>query len=131
MKKISVFLLVALLTVMVVSPVLAAGFHQESVPTPTVPDWAVTLLSVGFTWLITNGLKSLSKALPWVTTLDGPATALAAALVGFVVVFGNGLLTMIPASYHPGVIALFGFIGTLLSAYGVHYMVMQFKPVTK
>lgn len=130
MKKICVTLFVlVLLAVVTVTPVMAAGLHQDATPAPTLPDWVIGLLNAGFTWLITNGLKSISKTLPWVKTLEGPTTVLVAALVGFVVVFGNGLLTMIPVTYHPGVIALFGFIGTLLSAYGVHYTVMQFKPV--
>jgi pilus assembly protein Flp/PilA len=128
MKKITVLLLVVILSLMVVTPVLAAGMRQEGTPTSTLPDWAVALLKAGAIWLVTAGLKSISKALPFVTTLEGPATAAAGAIVALIVVFGNGLLGMIPATYQPAVIAVFGFIGTLLSAYGVQGTLKMFHP---
>jgi hypothetical protein len=131
MKKSFVVMLVVLLAFAFVTPVFAAGMHQDAGPVPTLPEWAVLLISAGITWLVTNGLKSLTKTLPWVPTIEGQATALVAAIVGFIVVFGNGLLSMIPATYHAGVIAFFAFVGTLLSAYGVHYTVTQFKPAAK
>lgn len=127
MKRIAVFLITLALLLLAVMPVMAMGVGQDSQPVPTLPDWAVALLSAGLTFLVTAGLKSLSEALPFVKTLEGPATAVVAALVGFVVVFGNGLLAMIPPEYHAGVIAFFGFVGTLLSAYGVQGTLKMFK----
>jgi hypothetical protein len=107
---------------------MAMRAGQEAAQAPELPGWAVALLNTGVTWLITNGLKSLSKALPWVPTLEGPATALTGALVAFVVVFANGLLAMIPATYHAGVTALFTFAGTLLAAYGVQGTLKKLLP---
>lgn len=129
MKKFAlVMVLVAILSIALVSPVLARGLWQEPVDAPTLPQWAIVLLNAGVTWLLTNGLKSLSKALPWVPTLEGPTTALTGALVMFVVTFANGLLSMIPGAYHPAVIATFTFIGSLLSAYGIQGSLKQLFP---
>jgi pilus assembly protein Flp/PilA len=130
MKKFSVLVFVVILSLAVVTPVLAAGLHQEGTPTPSLPDWAVALLKVGAIWLVTAGLKSLSKTLPFVPTLEGTATASAAVVVALFVEFINGLLGMIPAMYQPAVIAVFGFIGTLLSAYGLQGTIKMFAPQT-
>jgi hypothetical protein len=122
-----IVLLVTLAALLIASPVLAAPLHQEGSP-PVVPDWLTALIFAGLTWLITQGIKSLSETIPWVTNLQGQATALVAALVGVIVFFGNGFLSMIPAEYHAGVIALSGFLGTLLSAYGISKTVKGFQP---
>lgn len=130
MKRIYVLLVVIALTLALATPVMAAGLHQNGGTSPTLPDWAIALLKVGAIWLVTAGIKSLSKALPFVPTLEGSATAVAAAVVALVVEFVNGLLGLIPTAYQPAVIAVFGFIGTLLSAYGVQGTVKMFAPQT-
>jgi hypothetical protein len=126
-KFVMLFLLLTALVLMAFTASPLARAQETTPAVPTLPEWAVLLISAGITWLVTNGLKSLSKTLPWVPTIEGQATALVAALVAFITVFGNGL-SMIPAVYHPGVIAFFAFVGTILSAYGVHFTVTQFFP---
>ena len=127
MKTFYTILLIIIIALVVATPALAAGPRQEATPPATLPDWAVALINVCITFLVTAGLKSLSKTLPWIPTIQGQATSMTAALVGFIVVFANGLLSMIPPEYIPAVVALFAFIGTILSAYGLSSTIKQFS----
>ena len=89
--------------------------------TLVTPDWAVWLIGLGLTWLMTQGVKSLSKTIPWLPTLSGQTTALVAALVALLVASANGVLASLPPAYAPAVDSAFKFIAMLLSAYGVSY----------
>ncbi len=117
---------ISLLLILLAALALMAFTSLPEATPPSLPDWAIGLINIGLTWLITNGLKSLSRSLPWIPSIEGQASTLVAALVGFLVVFGNGLLGMIPASYHPAVSAMLVFAGTILSAYGLHFTVAKF-----
>ncbi len=92
-----------------------------------LPDWAQLLIYAGIGWVITQGLKSLSKAIPNTPDLSGVATALTGAFVTAIVVFGNALLAMIPAESQAPVAALFGLLAAILSAYGIAGTVKSFQ----
>lgn len=95
--------------------------------TLTTPDWAVWLIGMALTWLVTQGIKSLSRSIPWMPNLTGNATALVAALVAMVVTIANGALAALPPATAEHVAQGFLFISILLSAYGVQYTVKSLK----
>lgn len=94
-----------------------------------MPEWLIWLIGLGLTWLMTQGLKSLSKTLPWIPTISGQATAVVAALVALIVVSANAILLTLPADLVPAVDAAFRFVAMLLSAYGVSYSLKEFRAV--
>lgn len=100
----------------------------EVPPAPTLPDWALFLITAGATWLVTNGIKSLVKVIPWLPDLSGWGTTVVAALVNGAVLFGNGFLASLPPTSYPAVTAVLVFLGTLFSSYGLHYVMKQFVP---
>jgi hypothetical protein len=95
--------------------------------TLVMPEWAIWLIGLGLTWLMTQGLKSLSKTIPWIPTISGQATAVVAAVVALIVSASNAVLLTIPPDYVPAVDATFKFVAMLLSAYGVSYTLKDFR----
>jgi hypothetical protein len=95
--------------------------------TLVMPEWAIWLIGLGLTWLMTQGLKSLSKTVPWIPTISGQATAAVAAVVAVIIASFNAILATIPADMVPAVDATFKFVAMLLSAYGVSYSLKEFR----
>lgn len=119
------------------APVVTAGVTVTPVPTDpapadgaplTLPDFVPLLLTAGLTYLITAGLKDLSKTLTWVPNLEGQATALVGALVASFVTIGNAALALVPSDFVPLVVGIFGTIGSILSAYGIAGIVRSLRP---
>jgi hypothetical protein len=96
--------------------------------TIVTPEWAVWLVGLLLTWLMTNGLKALSKSVPWIPEISGQAAAVTAAVLALVISAFNSILGTLPVDMVPAVDAVFKFVAMLLSAYGVHYTVKQFAP---
>ena len=119
MKKFALF--VVLIAVLLSAyPVMAKGFGQDAQPI-TVEDFPVlqALMLAFFSWLVTEGLKSLSSLTG--AKLEGQATAITGAVVFIAGIIANGLLALIPAEYNEiarniilviiGVFSMYGFAG--------------------
>lgn len=82
------------------------------------------LIIAGLTWLVTEGLKSLSGALG--IDLSGAKTAVVAALVALVLAGVNGLLGLIPAQYHQVAQVIMTLLVAILGAFGIHNQAKKF-----
>ena len=81
------------------------------------------LILAGVTWLVTEGLKSLSGALN--KDLSGMATAIVAGLMGIILAALSGVLSFIPPEYHQLAQVLMTLIVTILGAFGVHGIIKK------
>lgn len=131
--KTRLFVLVAAVIVMLlaVMPVFAQGTGPVEPPGTevTLPVELQALLAAGIGYLITQGLKSISKLLG--KDLSGWGAVLTASIVTTIVYFCNALLSAIPASAAPTVTILLMLIVSILGAFGVHATVKGFQPVVK
>ena len=80
------------------------------------------LLIAGVTFLITEGLKSLSNLLGF--DLSGAGAAITAALVAVALAIVNGLLGSIPPEFHEIARVVMTLLVAILGSFGVH---RQFK----
>lgn len=120
MKKFaSVLFVVVVLAVLFVTPVFAQG---ENPPAPTspveLPIELQALLAAGIGYLVTQGLKSLSKMLN--ADLSGWGAAITASVVTTVIYFFNAILSAVPASAQPSVTIALTLLVSILGAFGVH-----------
>ena len=127
MKKIFFVLVLLAILVFAVTPVFAQGATPAS-PSDTsglaLPVALVLLLQAGVTFLVTDGVKEISKK--WGgADLSKLVTVIVAAVVGALVFFANSLLGAVPAQYAPVVQAGFGFVALMLAAFGWN---KQFSP---
>lgn len=120
MKK---FLYVLLVVFVLAAFVVPVAFAQAENP-PVAADEALTLpalfqalIAAFIGWIVTQGLKSLSKVVKY--DLSGYGTAITGALVTAAIVFFNALLAAVPAEARESVAALFGLVISILSAYGI------------
>jgi len=87
-----------------------------------------TLILVLVTFLVTNGIKSLSELLKM--DLTGYAAAWTAAIVAMAFgVFQSVILPQIPTEYLPIVEQVAAVLLTLLGAMGVHKTIKQYKSI--
>lgn len=122
-------LLIVLIVLVTSAFTVAPGrILEDAPPAPTLPAWSLFLITAGATWLVTAGIKSAMKALPWLPDLTGWGTTMAAAIVNGVVLFGNGFLASLPPSSYPAVTGLLVYLGTLFSSYGLQYTIKRFAP---
>ena len=129
MKRFWKILLVVLLLAIAcmaftVSPV---GKYQAAAPLE-LPDWARLLIIAGISWLITQGIKSLTHAIPNIPDLTGLATSLTGALVVIAVAFANALLAMVPPDQQATVSLVFQLLATILGTYGIAHTVKSIIP---
>jgi hypothetical protein len=125
--------LISLFVILLAFPVavLARGLGQDGSPPTaplTLPDYVPLLLAAGIGWVLTQGLKSLSVALPGVPNLEGQATAIVGALVTAFVAIANTLLALLPLEWQTPVALVFGTIGSILAAYGIAGTIKSFQP---
>lgn len=129
--KARLFLLMVLFVVLAfaVSPAFAQGGEPPVPPESnlTLPTELQALLAAGIGYLVTQGLKSLSKLLK--VDLSGWGAALAASIVTTVVYFFTALLSAIPASAQPSVAIGLTLLVSILGAFGVHSTVKGFQPL--
>lgn len=133
-KFVLVFMFVSVMALSFTSPVFAQDTQppacdplvDPSCPPstePTIPltvdqfPWISVLLVGLVTWVVTEGLKSLSKVFG--VDISGKASAVTATVVLTLVELINQLLATIPESAIPSVTAGLGFVFTLLSAFGL------------
>lgn len=83
------------------------------------------LLAAVIGYLVTQGLKSLSKLLN--SDLSGWGAAITASAVTAVIYFFNAILSAIPASAQPSVAIALTLIVSILGAFGVHSTVKAKK----
>ncbi len=127
-KILLVVLLLAVSTMaFTVSPV---GRYQAAAPLE-LPDWARLLIIAGVSWLITQGIKSLTHAIPNIPDLTGLATSLTGALVVITVAFANALLTLVPPESQAIVSLVFQLLATILGTYGIAHTVKSALPAPK
>jgi len=89
------------------------------------PELINFLLVIPLTFLITEGLKSLSALLG--RDLTGAAAFIVAGLVAAVMAFINALLASIPPAQEPIWTAVFQLIVLLLGAAGLHKTIKRFE----
>lgn len=118
---------------------IAARPYQDNTPpvTPeplTIPAAVELFLTAGIGFLLTNGLKSLSKALKanryftWFPDLSGLATTSTTMIITVLILFGNAILAAFPADWVPVARAVFQVIGVAIAAMGIHYTVKGKPP---
>ena len=79
------------------------------------------LLIAGITWLVTEGLKSLSNVLGF--DMSGVKTAVTAALVAIALAAVNGVFGLIPAQYYEVAQVVMSLLVAILGSFGVHRQV--------
>lgn len=124
MKKIlSAVVLGLLIAAVFVVPVFAQDELPPDETAPTIPltvdqfPWVSVLLVAAVTWVVTEGVKSISKVFG--IDISGKASAIIGTVVLTLVELINGLLAAIPPEAIPSVTAGLGFVFTLLSAFGI------------
>lgn len=128
MNKFGRILLVVLVICAFVVPVVSA---QEEVPPVdggealVLPMLLQSLIAAAIAWVVTQGLKSLSKVLKY--DLSGAGTAITGALVTATILFFNALLAAIPPAAREPVAAGLGLIVSILSAYGISGTIKSFQ----
>jgi hypothetical protein len=129
--KTRLFVLLAALVVLAfaVMPVFAQGTGPAEPPASSlaVPIELQALIAMGIGYIVTQGLKSLSKLLGF--DLGGWGAALTASIVTTVILFLNALLSAIPATAQPSVAIGLTLLVSILGAFGVHSVVKSFQPV--
>lgn len=93
-----------------------------------LPVWLGLGIVAAVNWIVTNGLKSFSKALPWTPDLSGIGTAIASGISNAVILFVSTVLTTLPVAYQNPVGYALAFIGSLLGSFGIHFVVKSFQP---
>lgn len=105
----------------------AQHIMTQTVDPSALPVWLGLGIVAGINWLVTNGLKSLSKALPWTPDLTGIGTTIASAISNAVILFFSTVLTTLPADYQNPVGYILAFVGSLIASFGIHYTVKGFQ----
>lgn len=131
MKK--VFRWFVLLTVLVMlafaaAPAFAQGGEPPVPPASelTVPPALQALIAAGIGYLVTQGLKSLSKLFN--KDIGGWGAVLTASVVTCVIYFFNALLSAVPENAVQIVSIGLTLLVAILSAFGVHYTFKGFQP---
>lgn len=114
-----------------VMPVFAQGTGPVEPPASSleVPLELQALIAMGIGYLVTQGLKSLSKLLG--ADLSGWGAAITASVVTSAIYFLSALLSAIPAAAQPSVAIGLTLLVSILGAFGVHATVKGFQPVAK
>lgn len=126
-KYISVLLVALAIAAFAVTPVLAQG---EEPPTPgpvTVPIDLENLIKIGVSFLVTGGLKSISRRIG--KDISGWAAVITASIVSTIILFSNALLSATPTNAQPFVATLLALIVTIFGAFGVHEALKELRPV--
>lgn len=127
------FFLTVFVVLFVAAFAVAPAFAQGEVPPPveplSLPALLQALLAAGIAWLVTQGLKSLSRVISF--DLSGAGTAITGALVTAAIVFFNAMLAAVPAGAREPVASVLGLIVSILSAYGIAGTLKSFQPQKK
>ena len=120
MKKIFtiLFIVIALCAFIVPSAFAQGATPPEFSGSIELPLELQALVAAGVGYLVTQGLKSLSKLLK--ADLSGWSAAITASVVTTVVYFFHAILSAVPVDAQPSVSILLMFIVSLLGAFGVH-----------
>lgn len=124
-----------LLTVLVMlafaaAPALAQGGDPVEPPASelAVPPELQALIAAGIGYLVTQGLKSLSKLFH--KDISGWGAVLTASVVTCVIYFFNALLSAVPENAVQIVSVGLTLLVAILSAFGVHYTFKGFQPLS-
>jgi hypothetical protein len=93
----------------------------------TVPDAIQGALFIGVVFLLTAGIKAISKHVALIPTLDGQITVIAGGIVTAVVAITNALLAQVPPEYVPLTYSILGAIVAFLGANGIAGMLSNSK----
>lgn len=131
--KTRLFVLLAVLVILAfaVMPVFAQGNGPVEPPASSleIPLELQALIAMGIGYLVTQGLKSISRLIG--TDLSGWGAAITASIVTTVIYFLSALLSAIPASAQPSVAIGLTLLVSILGAFGVHATIKGFQPVAK
>jgi hypothetical protein len=130
--KVKTRLFVLCVVMLVAAFAVTSAFAQGSEPPASevaLPAELQALIAMGIGYLVTQGLKSLSKLVG--VDLSGWGAAIAASIVTTVVYFFNALLSAVPSSVAPSVAIGLTLLVSILGAFGVHATVKGFQPVAR
>jgi hypothetical protein len=130
--KVKTRLFVLCIVMLVVAFAVSPAFAQGSEPPMSdvdLPAELQALIAMGIGYLVTQGLKSLSKLVG--VDLSGWGAAIAASIVTTVIYFFNALLSAVPANAAPSVSIGLTLLVSILGAFGVHATVKGFQPVAR
>ena len=101
-------------------PVAVASMQADEPPVSPVelPVELQALLAAFIGYLVTQGLKSLSKLLN--SDLSGWGAAITASVVTAVIYFFNAILSAVPVAAQPSVTIALMLLVSILGAFGVH-----------
>jgi hypothetical protein len=130
MKGFRLFVLFVVMVVLAfaVAPAFAQGVGPSDPPATdlTLPAELQALLAMGIGFLVTQGLKSLSKLLG--VDLSGWGAAITASIVTTTIYFLHAILSAVPASAAPSVAIGLTLLVSVLGAFGVHATIKGFQP---
>ena len=120
MKKIFtiLFIVIALCAFIVPSAFAQGTTPPEFSGSIELPLELQALVAAGVGYLVTQGLKSLSKLLK--ADLSGWSAAITASVVTTVVYFFHAILSAVPVEAQPSVSIFLMLIVSILGAFGVH-----------
>jgi hypothetical protein len=129
--RLFVLLTVLVMAAIAVMPVFAQGTGPVEPPASSldVPLELQALIAMGIGYLVTQGLKSISKLLH--VDLSGWGAAITASIVTTVIYFMSALLSAVPAVAQPSVAIGLTLLVAILGAFGVHATVKGFQPLPK
>ncbi len=125
-------LFLVLVVIMVAAFVVMPAFAQGEVPVEPpaapleLPAELQALIAMGIGYLVTQGLKSLSKLVG--KDLGGWGAAITASVVTTVIYFLHALLSAVPEAAAPSVAIGLTLLVAILGAFGVHATVKGFQP---
>jgi len=82
------------------------------------------LILAGVTYLVTEGLKSLSNLLGF--DLSGAGAAITAGIMALLLAAVSGLLNLIPPQYHEIAKVVMALIVSIFGSFGVHRLFKRF-----
>lgn len=124
-----VLIVLAVLMAFAVSPAYAAQGTEPPASDLTLPTELQALIAAGVGYLVTQGLKSLSKLLG--TDLSGWGSVIAASVVTTLVYFFNALLSAVPANAAPSLAIGLTLLVSILGAFGVHSTLKGLQPAAR
>ncbi len=117
-KIILVLLVVLCVSVFAAAPALARGEDMPPAGNFPMPAEVQALIAAFVGYLVTQGIKTLSKLLG--SDLGGWSAVITAAAVTTVVYFLQALLSAVPAAIQPIILAGLSLLVSILGAFGIH-----------
>ena len=136
MKRIYVVTLIVIaLAIFLPFAAYAQSPTPVSAPAPiTLPQAVIALITLGVSYLVTQGLKSVSilihnvSWLGWIPEISGWGSWITGFIVTGVVFYLNYGLTFLPVSFNPVVVMILNALVFIFGANGVHATVARLSP---